>query len=235
MAQTRLNLQQAGVPGGGTSGQVLTKASGTDYDSDWDTPSGGGGGGGTTTTIYLPGESGEEGAQGWPGPVGPQGAIGETGPAGPMVMLEGETGEDGLPGVPGPPGPTGAAGAASLGCLICLCVAFTPASTGADAGEVVVPYDPADGTTAKTWNVRRITLRVNVAGGAPVVVIQRSTVGNAAFGAGSTVGTITFGSGDLEGSVTSALGTVASGDKLRFSVTTLGTATGWTVAVLLGV
>jgi hypothetical protein len=33
-----------GVPAGGTTGQVLTKASGTDYDTDWETPSGGGGG-----------------------------------------------------------------------------------------------------------------------------------------------------------------------------------------------
>ena len=33
-----------GVPAGGTAGQVLAKASGTDYDTEWVTPSGGGGG-----------------------------------------------------------------------------------------------------------------------------------------------------------------------------------------------
>ncbi len=33
------------VPPGGTTGQVLTKASGTDGDVDWETPSGGGGSG----------------------------------------------------------------------------------------------------------------------------------------------------------------------------------------------
>lgn len=32
----------AGVPKGGSAGQVLTKKSGTDYDTDWETPSGGG-------------------------------------------------------------------------------------------------------------------------------------------------------------------------------------------------
>lgn len=35
-----------GVPTGGTTGQVLTKNSATDYDTGWATPSGGGGGGG---------------------------------------------------------------------------------------------------------------------------------------------------------------------------------------------
>lgn len=34
-----------GVPAGGGSGQVLTKDSGTDFDTSWQTPSGGGGGG----------------------------------------------------------------------------------------------------------------------------------------------------------------------------------------------
>ena len=33
-----------GVPAGGTTGQVLAKKSGTDYDTEWQTPSGGGGG-----------------------------------------------------------------------------------------------------------------------------------------------------------------------------------------------
>lgn len=35
----------AGLPAGGTTGQVLTKQSGTDYDADWETPAGGGGSG----------------------------------------------------------------------------------------------------------------------------------------------------------------------------------------------
>ena len=40
------------IPSGGTSGQVLTKDSSTDYDVSWVTPSGGGGGGGLFDLIY---------------------------------------------------------------------------------------------------------------------------------------------------------------------------------------
>lgn len=40
-------VNTGGVPVGGTTGQVLTKQSGTDYDVDWATPAGGGGGGST--------------------------------------------------------------------------------------------------------------------------------------------------------------------------------------------
>lgn len=42
-----------GVPPGGAAGQVLAKASGDDYDTEWRTlPSGGGGGGsGTVTSV----------------------------------------------------------------------------------------------------------------------------------------------------------------------------------------
>jgi hypothetical protein len=36
-----------GLPSGGTSGQILTKASEADYDTEWDTPPGGGSGGAT--------------------------------------------------------------------------------------------------------------------------------------------------------------------------------------------
>lgn len=41
-----------GVPAGGTTGQVLQKKSGTDYDTEWATPSGGGGGSFTCTKLY---------------------------------------------------------------------------------------------------------------------------------------------------------------------------------------
>lgn len=41
----------AAVPSGGTAGQVLTKNSGTDYDTGWTTPGGGGGGGGAATAA----------------------------------------------------------------------------------------------------------------------------------------------------------------------------------------
>ncbi len=123
-------------------------------------------------------------------------------------------------------------GALPTGALLVLCSGFTPAGTGADIAELVVPYSSVDGTTSITWNVRRIDFRVNVAGGAPAITVEKYT-GTGAFSA-TSVGTVTLGSGAYEGSVTSALGTVASGNKLRFNVGTLGTATGWTIEVLLG-
>lgn len=41
-------VEATSIPSGGTTGQVLAKASATDYDTRWITPSGGGGGGGTS-------------------------------------------------------------------------------------------------------------------------------------------------------------------------------------------
>lgn len=47
-----------GVPTGGTTGQVLTKLSGTNYDTSWQTPGGGGGGGITKyASVYLSGSN----------------------------------------------------------------------------------------------------------------------------------------------------------------------------------
>jgi hypothetical protein len=123
-------------------------------------------------------------------------------------------------GPTGPQGPTVRA--------IMLCAAYTPAATGADSAEAVVPYD-VDGTTPVIWNVRRLVFRVAAAGGAPSITVEKST-GSGAFSA-VTVGTVTLGSGAYEGSTTASLGTLASGDKLRFSVGTLGTALNWTVIV----
>jgi hypothetical protein len=109
-----------------------------------------------------------------------------------------------------------------------LCEAFTPVLTGADVGEVTIPF-ASDGTSILTWRVVRITLRVQTAGGAPVVVVEKSTA-SGAFSA-TTVGTLTMGSGNYEVSTTAALGTVNSGDKIRFNVTTLATAQSWTILV----
>lgn len=101
-----------GLPPGGTTGQVLTKKSSTDYDADWQDPTGGGGTGGTvsvevadtktgepgtdaevvnlgdTTHVRLDftiprGEPGADGAPGAEGPAGKDGADGEQGPQGP--------------------------------------------------------------------------------------------------------------------------------------------------------
>lgn len=146
------------------------------------------------------------------------------------VTNQGPQGPQGDPGVDGADGAQGPRG--TIGALLVLCSAYTPAATGADLAEFVVPYDPADGTTPVTWNVRRIDVRVATAGGAPEVRIEKSTAAGA-FSA-STVGTVTLGSGNSEGAVTAALGTVASGNKLRINFVGLGTAQSFTVQVTLG-
>lgn len=116
---------------------------------------------------------------------------------------------------------------------ICFCAGFTPAGTGADVAEFTIPYSPADGTTSMTWRVRRIDFRVNVAGGAPAITLEKYT-GTGAFSA-TTIGTVTLGSGAYEGNKTSSFttSTLTSGDKVRFNVGTLGTATGWTIQLML--
>lgn len=51
----------SGLPAGGTTGQVLAKATDADYDVNWVDTEGGGGGGGETPTVYefvLSGSSG---------------------------------------------------------------------------------------------------------------------------------------------------------------------------------
>ena len=114
-----------GLPAGGTTGQVLTKKSDTDYDADWQDPQGGGGSG-TNGGYYVPsvsdsgqlsweasdpdmppvpsadimGPQGPEGAKGDPGEPGEQGPAGQPGP-------KGDTGDPGPKGDPGPQGPKG--------------------------------------------------------------------------------------------------------------------------------
>jgi hypothetical protein len=113
-----------------------------------------------------------------------------------------------------------------------LCGGWTPENTGGDVVEVPVPYDPSDGTTIVTWTLRRITLRVNVAGGSPGVDIEKSTIAGAF--APTAIGSLVMGAGAYEVTSTIILGTVDSGDKLRFNVTVQDTATAWTITVEMG-
>lgn len=115
------------------------------------------------------------------------------------------------------------------GLTVTLCGAYTPGATGADTMEFTMPYSPTDGTTSITWNLRRFTLRVAVAGGAPAASLEKSTA-TGAFSA-TTMASVTMGSGNYEVSATSGFSssTVASGNKIRFNATALGTATDWTI------
>jgi hypothetical protein len=125
----------------------------------------------------------------------------------------------------------GGGGSGKHSALVVLMVGHTPLELGADVVEVPVPYDPADGTTARTWNVRRVDFRVSIAGGAPQLLVEKSTVAGAF--SPSTVATVTMGNGNYEVANNPAAQTVASGDKLRVNIAVLGTAEKWTVTVLL--
>lgn len=118
---TAEGLVNAGVgsalPAGGTTGQILTKASDDDFDVVWGT-----GGGGPPGPPGPPGPTGPQGPEGPQGPTGPQGDPGEAGVAGPPGPPgppgpqgdAGEAGPTGPEGPPGPPGPPGASGAPDL-------------------------------------------------------------------------------------------------------------------------
>lgn len=124
---------------------------------------------------------------------------------------------------------------AKRGAVVILAAGFTPSGTGADVAEVPVPYDPTDGTTALTWNVRRITFRngsKNTGANLSTIQIEKST-GTGVF-SGSNVGSaITLDLNEYEESQTGISATVASGDKLRFNVSALGDSSDWTITVEL--
>jgi hypothetical protein len=73
---------------------------------------------------------------------------------------------------------------------------------------------------------------VNTAGAGPAVAFE-SSHGLGVFIA-KTVGTVALTTGAYEGTVAGSLGTVNSGDKLRFNVLALGSATNWTATIELG-
>lgn len=93
------------IPQGGTTGQVLRKASSNDWELEWGT-----GGAGEA------GPTGPQGPKGDTGDTGPQGPIGLTGPAGPTgpAGASGATGPQGDIGPTGATGPAGAVGAQGI-------------------------------------------------------------------------------------------------------------------------
>lgn len=117
-----------GIPAGGTTGQVLAKKSGTDYDTEWVDQTGGGGSGepGEDGGYYQPSVD-DEGNLSWTaskegmpavdssnimgpqGPQGLQGPTGQTGPQGPEGPQgpAGDQGPQGPQGIQGPQGPAG--------------------------------------------------------------------------------------------------------------------------------
>lgn len=98
----------ADLPPGGTTGQVLAKASNASGDVKWTDPQAGPQGPeGPAGPKGDPGEQGPQGPAGQDGAKGPQGERGPEGPQGP----KGDPGEQGQQGERGPEGPAGQDGA----------------------------------------------------------------------------------------------------------------------------
>ena len=133
-----------GVPAGGESGQVLAKASGTDYETKWvDPPSGGGSDSGEDGATFTPSVS-EDGTLSWTNDKGlanpsPVNIMGPEGPQG-IQGIQGIKGDQGEQGVAGPAG-----AAAGFG---------TPTATGTtlEAGsEATVSVTATGDDTAKVF------------------------------------------------------------------------------------
>lgn len=128
-----------GLPTGGTTDQILVKASSSDFDFVWSSaaivgPSGppgmqgmqgppgaasvipgpAGATGPSGADSVVPGPTGPQGVQGVAGPTGPTGPQGEVGPTGPDGAASTVAGPQGIQGVPGPAGADGADGADSV-------------------------------------------------------------------------------------------------------------------------
>lgn len=96
------------LPPGGTTGQVLVKASSADNDAVWST-----GPAGPAGPVGPQGPAGTAGAQGVAGPQGPQGLQGNPGAKG-DTGATGPQGPQGIQGPVGPEGPMGPAGGAAV-------------------------------------------------------------------------------------------------------------------------
>ena len=119
-----------------------------------------------------------------------------------------------------------------IGRSIVLCSAYTPTAVGVDAAEVPVPFSPIDGSSSINWNVKRLSIRAQTSEtlSSSVIIEKSITTG---FFSSTVIGTVTLLSGAYENATTGSLGTVYSGNKIRFNVDALGTAINWTVVTEL--
>jgi len=109
---------------------------------------------------------------------------------------------------------------------IMLCAAFTPNWTGADDAEIPIPYD-SDGVTPVSWSINRFNIRVKYSGSSTSSVSLEKSTGDGEF-VPTTLATLYLNSQSYE-TYTSSLEGIASGEKIRFNVNTLGTAQYWTL------
>lgn len=118
-----------------------------------------------------------------------------------------------------------------LNAALVLLAGFTPYSIGPDYAEIPVPYNPLDGFSSINWNIRRVDFRVSIAGGAPYITLEKSTV-SSSFSA-SAITDVYLQTGSYETSSILTGQTLTSGNKLRINISNLGTAIGWNIVTLL--
>lgn len=111
---------------------------------------------------------------------------------------------------------------------------FTPAGTGADAHEF---YIPTSAGVSITLRLKNVIFRQGITGSSTSTIrVQKSTVGNAAFGSGTDMlaAALSITSSNYQASTSSMASDpadiVASGNKIRIYVDAIGTGAGnWTV------
>jgi hypothetical protein len=114
-----------------------------------------------------------------------------------------------------------------LGRSLVLCSAYTPPISGADSAELIAPFD-VDGTTPISWSVKRLDFRAQSSGSLVSGVEIEKSVTNTLFSS-QLIGPVTLSANTYEGVTTGSLGSVNSGDKIRFNVITLGNSQNWTI------
>ena len=147
-ALTALAARQP-LPGGGTTGQVLTKDSSADGAASWHpnaaVPIGGG------TGQVLSKISNADGDTGWASPLaGPPGTDGSAGVQGPPGV-QGPAGPKGDTGAQGPAGPTGATGATGSGIL----------PNGGTVGQQLIKNSSTNGDASWGPPLMNVSLSIN--------------------------------------------------------------------------
>ena len=121
--------------------------------------------------------------------------------------------------------------------LLTFLLGETPSGTGDHDAVISIPYDPSDGTTSLTFNVRRLTCWVQTASsGTTTFQVKRST-GTGAFSGSNMMSSglsITGGSTYLAHTETFSTTQVNSGDRVRLNFSALdGTHAKFEITLLL--
>ena len=120
--------------------------------------------------------------------------------------------------------------AGARGKTIVLCSGFTPTQVGPDYTEVMVPY-MNDGVNVVTWSIKRLNFRAGISGSYSASVTFENSTSTGSFSA-SAVQTLVLPANTYEvytSSFGGSLGTIYSGNKMRFNVDYIGDAEYWTI------